>query len=292
MKKIAVIGSRGQLGQYLCDQLKKYAEQFFVVELSRDELDLENVDQISNVLSEYLPDIVINSSAYTAVDKAESEPDLANIINNQASEAIAKFCASHLIPFIHFSTDYVFAGDADTPYEENDPTNPQGEYGKSKLAGENAVMQTGAQAYIFRTAWVYSQRGANFFKTMLRLAESKSELNIVDDQLGAPTYAANIAEATIKITQDLLSGQQFPPGIYHMTSSGIASWAEFARQIFDECEITIQVNGISTSEYPTPAKRPAYSVLSNQKLKSVFNIELPSWQESLNQCVNELSSDA
>lgn len=287
MKKVLAIGAHGQLGQYLCEFLRESINSIELFEISREELDLANIALITIILEKYSPDLLINASAYTAVDQAESEPDLAILINSEAPRVMAEYAHKANIPFIHYSTDYVFSGDASSPYKEKDATDPQGQYGLSKLAGEQALIASEAQVYIFRTAWVYSQRGSNFYKTMLKLAQTRDELNIVSDQVGSPTYAASIAQASIKVVRCLLSGKYYPTGVYHMTCQGMTTWADFAKMIFQENKCQVQVNGIPSGDYPTPAKRPSYSVLSNQKLKTVFNIELPTWQESLKQCIQE-----
>lgn len=287
MAKILVFGARGQLGQYLLETLSKQSHE--VVGLHREHIDLTQTAGIAQYIDESI-ELVVNASAYTAVDKAESEEALAKLINADAPLAMAKACRKNDIPFIHFSTDYVFSGDAQQPYLESDATNPQGVYGSSKLAGELAVLQTGTKVYIFRTAWVYSQRGNNFYKTMLRLANDKNELGIVSDQIGSPTYAASIANATAAAAELLLnnSSTKLPEtGVYHLTCSGKGSWYDFASAIFKGNKIDIKLNAISTADFPTPAKRPAYSVLNNDKLKHSFGIQLPSWQQALQECIAE-----
>ena len=284
-KKIVLIGVNGQVGQYLLSCLGDLDAE--IVGLSRQELDLTITTDIQSTLREIKPDFIINASAYTAVDKAESEPELAYQVNCLAPKAMAEYAVSANVPMIHFSTDYVFAGDAIEPYLEKDATNPQGEYGSSKLAGEQAVLDSGAQAFIFRTAWVYSQKGNNFFKTMLKLAASRSELNVVDDQIGSPTYAAAIAHATTEIVQKIMADLGFPAGVYHMTCQGQTNWAEFAQEIFALNDQNVTVNGIPSKEYPTPAKRPSFSVLNNQKLSEVFGVSLPDWRDALQACVEE-----
>ena len=283
MKKIVIIGAQGQLGQYLCQALTKHA----VISLSRKELDLSATDAIYQILFDVRPDLIINASAYTAVDKAEIDAETAHLINSIAVQEIAKYTASVGIPLIHYSTDYVFSGDADEPYEEDDVTNPQGQYGLTKLSGEEAIQSFNVQAYIFRTAWVYSQKGSNFYKTMLKLAESRSALNVVNDQVGSPTYAGSIANATAIVVEKLFGPEIFPAGVFHMTCSGQVNWAGFARKIFELNDKEVDVTGIPSSEYPTPAKRPNYSVLSNQKLLDVFSVKLPHWEDALLECVNE-----
>ncbi len=284
-KKIALIGVNGQVGQYLLSCLGGLDAE--IVGLSRQELDLTITRDIQLTLKEIKPDLIINASAYTAVDTAESEPELAYQVNCLAPKTMSEYAVDVNVPMIHFSTDYVFAGDAIEPYLENDATNPQSEYGSSKLAGEQAVLDSGAQAFIFRTAWVYSQKGNNFFKTMLKLAASGSELNIVDDQVGSPTYAAAIAHATAEIVQKIMADLNFPKGVYHMTCQGQTNWAEFAQEIFALNDQNVTVNGIPSKEYPTPAKRPSFSVLDNQKLLEVFGVSLPDWRDALQACVEE-----
>jgi len=297
MKKVIVIGASGQLGQYLVQAFAEKSDQYQLIALSRAQVDLVDIASIKPVLASYQADIIINATAYTAVDQAESEAKIAMQVNAEAPEKIANIAAKQGIPLIHYSTDYVFAGDASSPYQVDFPTNPQGEYGRTKLAGEQKILSTDAQAYIFRTAWVYSNKGNNFYKTMLRLAESRNELNIVNDQIGSPTYAKCIAEATLQIVDRLLANNNltamqasFPRGLYHLTNAGETSWADFAKEIFKLHELNIQVSGIPSSEYPTPAKRPAYSVLDNKSLNETFGVELPSWQNALHECVEETHS--
>lgn len=290
MKNILVIGQNGQVSTYL--QRAMPAESLRVA--NRELLDLSKVDQVQASLAELAPDLIINPAAYTAVDLAESETELAYAINRDAVSEIAQYAASHQVPLIHFSTDYVFPGDADKPYKETDVTGPTGAYGASKLAGEKAVLESGAPAVILRTAWVYSNHGKNFYRTMLNLAESRDELSVVADQVGAPTYAGSIAEATKRLVEIILEQgglQEGQSGVYHFTCTGQTSWCEFARAIFVENEVTnITVNPIATADYPTPAKRPAFSVLDCSKLKSVFGISLPHWGTALAQCAAETKS--
>lgn len=296
-KKIALIGAQGQLGCYLLKCLKQLeidieaGLDIKTIAISRKELDLSKTDGIQAYLGEVQPDLIINASAYTAVDKAETEVELAHQINCIAPAEMAAYAEFADIPLIHFSTDYVFAGDADQAYLESDATSPQGQYGLTKLAGEQRLLDSGADIFIFRTAWVYSRQGSNFYKTMLKLAESRSELNVVSDQVGSPTYAAAIAEASAQIVEKLLKGQQFSTGVYHMTCQGQTDWAQFARDIFELNGKQVKVNGIPSSEYPTPAKRPSFSVLNNQKLEDIFAVSLPSWQDALKACAQEINSE-
>ncbi len=283
MANILIFGAKGQLGQYL---MEVFSPSHDVTGLHREHIDLTETKQIAaHIEAGY--DLVINATAYTAVDKAESEEALAQTINADAPTAMAEACKAVDTPFIHFSTDYVFAGDAEQPYAESDQTDPQGVYGATKLAGEQAILDSGAEAYIFRTAWVYSQRSNNFYKTMLRLAADRDELGIVADQVGSPTYAGSIAEATLSVANSILSDKKAEQGVYHLTNNGIASWFDFAQAIFAANKVDIKLNGITTADFPTPAKRPAYSVLANNKLKEQFNVELPTWQQGLALCVAE-----
>ncbi len=286
MAAILLLGANGQVAHYL----RKYLQlEHSVTCLTRNELDVSKSGFASEIAG-YHPDLVINATAYTAVDKAESELELARTINANAPHQIALVCEDLSIPFIHYSTDYVFSGEADRPYNEDDETDPQSVYGQTKLEGELAVLSTAAQAYIFRTSWVYSRQGANFYKSMLRLAQEREQLGIVADQVGGPTYAGSIAFATVEVIRELLneSAGTIPAGVYHMTCQGQTSWCDFAKAIFELNDVQdIQVNPLTTSEYPTPAKRPAYSVLDNQKLHDLFNISLPSWQDALQLCVAE-----
>jgi len=207
MKQILLIGSLGQLGRYLVEALTSLDIELHV--MNRLHMDLAQTHLIQGKLNEFEPDLIINASAYTAVDLAEKESELAYLINRDAPMEMAKYAYDKGIPFLHYSTDYVFSGKASTPYKEQDPTDPQGVYGASKLEGEHEVLDSGANAYIFRTAWVYSQQGKNFYNTMLNLAENRNELSIVNDQYGSPTYAGEIAKATVIIVEMLLRGDSF-----------------------------------------------------------------------------------
>lgn len=288
MKKILLIGQNGQVTTYL----QRVLRGDYTLEVAdRESLDLSNIDSIGSVLSSYAPDLIINPAAFTAVDLAETYQDAAFLINRDAPAAIADYCKKSNTPLIHFSTDYVFAGDAEHAYLESDKTAPTGVYGQSKLEGEQAILNSGTPAIILRTAWVYSNHGKNFYKTMLNLSEARDELSVVADQIGAPTYAGSIADATKQLAEKILDQGGIDDdqvGVYHLTCQGQTSWCEFAKAIFIENEITkMSVTGISTEEYPTPAKRPAYSVLNLDKLKDTFDVSLPHWGTALAQCVAE-----
>ena len=277
--QILIFGRNGQLGSSLFTLL---SEKHQVTALDQADLDLSQADQIESTIASYRPDWVINASAYTAVDRAEQEPQLADAINHLAPAAMAGACKKHQCGFLHYSTDYVFDGEADQPYQESDVPNPKSVYGETKLAGEQAVMQACPQAIILRTAWVYAKEGANFVNTMLRLASERDELGVVEDQFGSPTLAYDLAQASVPIIENTaLDKLDKVAGIYHATGSGMTSWYGFAKEIFSLAGKDIVVKGIPTEAYPTPAHRPHYSVLSNQKLQRVFGISLPDWKASL-----------
>ncbi|ELP56785.1 dTDP-4-dehydrorhamnose reductase [Microcystis aeruginosa NIES-298] len=288
MKKVLLIGAKGQVGQELQVTLPYLGE---VISIGREELDLTNSEKISQLIREIHPDYLVNAAAYTAVDKAETEPDLAYSINSIAPKIMAESAEKIKAKFLHISTDYVFDGRKNTPYLETDLTNPLGVYGQSKLRGEEEIKTVNSQAIILRTAWVYGSYGkSNFVKTMLRLGKEREELKVVVDQVGSPTWAKDIATA---ITH-LLINVDNPPGIYNFTNSGVASWFDLTKAIFEEAKISgiplkIQrVIPITTAEYPTPAVRPAYSVLSSQKISQQLDYIPPYWRDSLKAMLNQL----
>ncbi|TRU31874.1 MAG: dTDP-4-dehydrorhamnose reductase [Microcystis aeruginosa Ma_QC_B_20070730_S2] len=288
MKKVLLIGAKGQVGQELQVTLPQLGE---VISIGREELDLTNSEKIGQLIGEIHPDYLVNAAAYTAVDKAETEPDLAYSINAIAPKIMAESAEKIKAKFLHISTDYVFDGRKNTPYLETDLTNPLGVYGQSKLRGEEEIKTVNSQAIILRTAWVYGSYGkSNFVKTMLRLGKEREELKVVVDQVGSPTWAKDIATA---ITH-LLINVDNPPGIYNFTNSGVASWFDLTKAIFEEAKISgiplkIQrVIPITTAEYPTPAVRPAYSVLSGQKISQQLDYIPPYWRDSLKAMLNQL----
>jgi dTDP-4-dehydrorhamnose reductase len=276
--KILVTGRDGQVGWELARVLPQIGE---VVALGRNELDLGDPGQIVKVVREVKPDVIVNSAAYTAVDKAESEPEQAYLVNAAAPGFLAAEAKALGALLIHYSTDYVFDGAKQGPYVETDVPRPVSVYGDSKLAGEQAVQAVGGRHVILRTSWVYAARGKNFLLTMLKLGMEKPQLRVVDDQRGAPTWARSIAEATATIIRD---GDP-PSGLYHFTAAGQTTWCGFAREILRLAEIATPVKGITTAEYPTPAKRPANSVLDTQKLRQAFGIRIAPWGESLAACL-------
>ncbi|WP_354636369.1 dTDP-4-dehydrorhamnose reductase [Planktothricoides raciborskii] len=278
--KILLAGINGQLGQELHPMLVKLGDVTWV---DRETLDLSQPDMIRQVIAEVKPDLIVNACAYTAVDKAESEPDLAMAVNGSGVGILAAEALKLGARLIHVSTDYVFDGSQSHPYQETDPTNPIGVYGRSKLAGEEAIQQVGGDYIIVRTAWVYGVGGVgNFVKTMLRLGSSRDELRVVTDQVGSPTWAKDLAEVIVCMIQNSPES-----GIYHYTNSGVCSWYDFAIAIFEEAKalgFPLQVQRvvpITTAEYPTPAKRPAYSVLSHRKISAVIGTHPPHWRQSL-----------
>jgi len=291
MNTILLIGSNGQVGTELQNILPN--TQSKIVAVARPTVDLTQPDTLRQVIRETQPQIIINSAAYTAVDKAESEPELAAAINTQAPRILAEE-SQHLGAFlIHISTDYVFDGKAYLPYQPSDPTNPLSIYGKTKLAGEDAIRTCCPHHLILRTAWVYGVHGkGNFVKTMLRLGKERQELRVVADQIGSPTWAGDLAAAIVQLIPQLTPELA---GTYHYTNSGVASWYDFAIAIFEEAQqldfpLEIQrIIPITTPEYPTPAKRPAYSVLSGQKMSAILQTPAPHWRHSLRKMLWDLA---
>lgn len=286
--KILLFGCDGQLGTDLQDSLAGIAE---LSAYGLADLDITDFDRLQQVIDDEGPGLIINAAAYTAVDKAESEPELAAMVNAEAPAVMAKKATQLQAGMIHYSTDYVFDGTATEPYSEEDKPNPESVYGSTKLEGERAVLKNCSNSLILRTSWVYSLHGQNFLRTMLRLADQRDELSIVGDQVGAPTTTRALSDATLKLVQYYLVNGEYSDrvsGVYHMTCGGETSWYEFAKAIFAAANNTaMRVVEITTEEYPTPAKRPAYSVLSNEKLFDTFGIRLPDWQSALSQCMQD-----
>ncbi len=281
--KILVTGANGQLGK----ELKKIASsfpQFEFIFLSREDLPIHHFKMVRDYFSVYHPAYLINCAAYTAVDRAEEEKILAFQVNAEAVGALAAICKANQTKFIHISTDYVFDGKATEPYKEDSPTNPQTVYGDSKLEGEKQALEFNPGSIIIRTSWVYSEYGKNFVRTILRLMKEKDEINVVNDQVGSPTYAADLAETILQI----ISSQKWQPGIYHFSNAGIISWYHFAVAIKELTNSNCKIIPISTSGYPTPAKRPAYSVLNTSKVNETFGIQLKNWRQSLAACLSHL----
>jgi dTDP-4-dehydrorhamnose reductase len=286
--RILVTGVNGQVGGAL---MRRAADDLLLIPATRDALDLAQPGSIAAALDSAGPDLVVNCAAYTAVDQAEREPDLARTVNADAPQAMAAWCARAGRPLIHLSTDYVFPGTADRPYRENDPIGPSSVYGATKAAGEAALRETGGTAVILRTAWVYAAEGKNFVRTMLRYGAERPELRVVDDQRGCPTRADNIATAVLAIARRL-TGDSRLAGTYHYVDAGETTWFGFARAIFAEAEKYWRhrptVVPIATADFPTPAKRPPYSVLDTRKIIDMFGIEPPTWQSSVAGVVAEI----
>lgn len=280
--RLAVTGKNGQVVSALQALAGPGLE---IVALGRPELDLARPDTVFKALREAKPDVVVSAAAYTAVDKAESEPDIAFAVNRDGAKAVARAANDIGVPVIHISTDYVFDGTKTTAYVENDPTGPASVYGRSKLEGEQAVSESTDNYAVLRTAWVYSEYGSNFVKTMLRLSESRDEINVVADQFGCPTSANDIAIAIVSIAKRLATDPSAHlRGVFHMSGTGETNWAGFAKEIFafsaKNGGKSIVVNDITTAQYPTPARRPTNSRLDCCKLEEVYGIRLPEWQTS------------
>jgi dTDP-4-dehydrorhamnose reductase len=282
-KKIVVTGSNGQLGK----ELKKLAASFPSFEfifLSREDLPIHHFEMVRHYFSVYHPDYLINCAAYTAVDRAEEEKDKAFQVNGEAVGVLAAVCKEQRCRFLHISTDYVFDGTATEPYNEDSPTNPQSVYGASKLEGEKQAVQFNPDSIIIRTSWVYSEFGKNFVKTMLKLMSEREEIKVVNDQVGSPTYAADLAESILQI----ISAGNWQPGIYDYSNDGEISWYDFAVAIKELTSAACRVLPIPSTQYPTPAKRPAYSVLNTAKIRETFNLPGKKWKESLSICLEHL----
>ena len=291
--KIIVTGSKGQLGQSIQELSSDYPNLSFVF-TDVEELDICDPAQVDTFFATEKPSFVVNCAAYTAVDKAEKEEMLAKKINHYAVANLANACKKSEAKLLHISTDYLFDGNKSTPYHERDIVRPQSVYGISKLEGETAILRAEIKSIIIRTSWLYSTYGTNFVKTMLRLGKEKDELGIVSDQVGTPTYAGDLAKVLLDIIQMTSSdSKRFVSGIYHYSNEGVASWYDFTKAIFEyHPDINCKVNPIDTAAYPTPATRPAYSVLNKSKIKATFGIKIPYWRDSLKSCLIKLSKDA
>jgi len=281
MKKVIVLGGSGQLGQ--CIQATD-TSGLNVMFCNSQEANVLEEDHLRSVFKRERPDVVINCAAYTAVDLAEDDPLKAAAINSQAPELIAQLCLEYDVVLIHISTDFVFDGSSPVPRHENDRPSPIGSYGKTKLGGEEAIMVNMEKYIILRTSWLYSEFGNNFLKTMLRVAKERKELSVVYDQVGSPTYAMDLAEMIVKIA--LMD--EPPYGVYHYSNEGVASWYDFAHAIFQAAEVDVKLSPLLSSEYPTKAERPKYSVLDKAKIKKAFSLTIPHWQDSLQKCIKRL----
>jgi len=283
-RSILVLGSSGQLGS----ELSSIATESMLF-LKRDDLNLADLDKVKDYFKTHSFKTIINCAAYTAVDQAENEISMAQIINEELVKTLAQIAKDNNTSLIHISTDYVFDGQSCTPYKETDKTNPQGVYGFTKLAGENALLKINPKnSAIIRTSWVYSEFRNNFVKTMLKLGNERDELGVIFDQVGTPTYAKDLAKAILVVAKRLNNdGVE----IYHYSNEGACSWYDFAKTIFDLTHIKCHVKPLETHEYPTPAKRPPYSILNKSKIKKDFNLEIPYWKDSLKLCINKLKEN-
>ncbi|MDD5240718.1 MAG: dTDP-4-dehydrorhamnose reductase [Sulfuricella sp.] len=288
MKRILLVGKNGQVGWELQRTLATLGE---VIAVDRQTMDLANPDSIRNAIRTTQPSLIVNAAAYTAVDKAESEPELAMAINGVAPGIMAEEAKRLGAAMVHYSTDYVFDGTRTLPYTEEDNPNPLNVYGKTKLAGDLAIQAAGIPHLIFRTSWVYGLRGNNFLLTILRLAKERDELKIVDDQIGAPTWCRMIAEATGQVLSQCCSPFAINSGVYNMTAAGQTSWYGFAQAILENAPSQVQslsrLIPITTPEYPLPALRPPFAILSTDKLKQVFGLDMSSWNSSLRLCLDQ-----
>jgi len=280
---ILVTGANGQLGkEFRVVASNETGFEFAFV--SKEELPIHDFEKVKQYFATNRPAYCINCAAYTAVDKAESEKELAYLVNAESVSVLAEVCKQYGAAFIHVSTDYVFNGDSPKPYKEDAETGPISVYGSSKLKGEILSLEKNPDSIIIRTAWVYSEFGNNFVKTMIRLMKERKELNVVNDQIGAPTYAYDLAKAIMSI----IKSDKWQPGIYHFSNSGKISWYDFAVAIKELTGSECKVNPIPTSQYPTAARRPAFSLLDTSKIKNVYGINIPEWKASLTKCVDHL----
>ncbi|MBI5219557.1 MAG: dTDP-4-dehydrorhamnose reductase [Bacteroidia bacterium] len=291
METILITGAYGQLGSEIKELvLMNPSEAYHFKFTDLDTLDITDKSQLHDFFNKEKIDFIVNCAGYTAVDKAETEMEKARLINSDAPGFLAEVCKKHKTKLIHISTDYIFDGLSGIPYKEDDKTNPLSAYGCTKLAGEQAIERAGCDFIIIRTSWLYSGFGHNFVKTILRLGKERDELRIVYDQIGAPTYARDLADTILKIvTRSAGDPSCFKPGTYHYANEGACSWYDFAIEILTCADIPCNVFPIETKEYPLPAKRPHYSVFNKAKIKSAFDIEIPYWKNSLKECIGKIS---
>jgi len=285
MRKLLITGGNGQLGSALKVALNNYP-QFQAYFTDVEDFDITKSDSVNQFLKENAFDYLINCAAYTAVDKAEEDRELATLINKKGPENLAIACKENNIRFIHISTDYVFDGKSYLPYTENMATNPPSVYGQTKLAGEKAIAKHETPAIIIRTSWLYSEFGSNFLKTMLRLGAERKELNVIFDQIGTPTYAGDLANAILQIIASDKGVNT--PEIFHFSNEGVLSWYDFAKGIMEMARLDCKINPIESNQYPLPAPRPHYSVLNKAKIKKWFEIEIPYWKDSLRVCLKQV----
>ncbi len=282
--RILVTGSNGQLGTCIKDLDDN---KFDIKYASSSDLDITNKQDVKNFFEQQKIDWCINCAAYTAVDNAESDYDKAYEVNVSGVKNLAESCKEYGVKLVHISTDFVFDGNNNIPYKESDKTNPIGAYGETKLKGEKEVIQIFKEYFIIRTSWLYSEHGSNFLKTMLRLSKDKTQLGVVGDQIGTPTYAKDLAKAIFHIIANDISDY----GIYHYSNNGVASWYDFAKAIFDISNIDIELNNISTVQFPTPAKRPHFSVLDKTKIETTLKLKTPYWRDSLITAIQNMKNE-
>ena len=287
MSNILITGANGQLGSCLRDLSHSDSWHSFCY-TDVDELDITNLEQVEDYVSKHNIEVIINAAGYTAVDKAETDVERCYLINRDATRNLAQVTKRHDIFLVHISTDYVFDGTSEVPYKPDDPINPQSVYGRSKAAGEAAIMATGCRAVVIRTSWLYSEYGNNFVKTMLRLGRERDEIRVVDDQKGGPTYAGDLAQFIMAVVgqRNFIEGTKF----YHFANQGVVSWNEFAHQIMRNASLSCKVLPVSTAEYGAAAPRPASSVFDLSAVNQDFGFEIPQWQESLKKCMQKLNN--
>lgn len=281
--QILVTGSYGQLGSEI-NELATHQSKLDFVFTDIDTLDICDEQALEAFFSKNKFDFIVNCAAYTAVDKAENDVEMATKVNVEAPALLAKYAAKNGSKFIHVSTDYVFSGNSFTPYAESEKVDPQGVYGRTKLEGEQKCFEQNPESIVVRTSWLYSVYGNNFVKTMLRLGKERGALKVVFDQVGTPTNAADLASAILEI----IASEKFVPGIYHFSNEGVASWYDFALAIFEMSGVKCDVTPVLSDQFPTTAKRPHYSVLDKSKIRATFGIEIPYWRDSLQKCINKL----
>jgi len=286
IRKILVTGANGQLGWEIAQAAPSFPLFEFVF-VDRTKLDLSKPESFQAIIKEIAPDAIINTAAYTAVDKAEIEKELAYTINALAVQELAKISKQLAIPFITYSTDYVFNGNATSPYLTDMPVDPVNYYGTTKAAGEEMAMAANEETIIIRTSWVFSTHGNNFVKTMLRLMKERASLSIVGDQQGRPTFAKDLANATIQIVRSINEGKKIK-GIYHYANTGATTWFGFAEKIKALAGLKCELTSINTIDFPTPAKRPAYSILDTKKIESELSISIPNWETALAACITQI----
>jgi dTDP-4-dehydrorhamnose reductase len=288
VKKVLVTGANGQLGWEL-QQAAKVTPNFEFIFLDRHAMDLSIPSALNRIVESYAPSAIINTAAFTAVDKAETETNLAHTINAEAVAALASIAKNKNIPFITYSTDYVFSGNATSPYATDTPLAPINFYGQTKADGELMALAANPDAIIIRTSWVFSSHGNNFVKTMMRLMKERDSLNIVGDQKGRPTYAKDLAIASIQILNAINAGTAIK-GVYHYANTGETTWFDFAKKIKELAGLECELTAISSDQFPTPAKRPNYSVLDTQKIEKELHLHIPHWETALKDCIEHLAS--